>query len=155
MVNELTQLHMELKVPFHPISCSFSGCLFLTSNNPHSWGKQNCKRHFGMCFFLFKSYPGTSSRPLKPAVILPYGAHICNMRELIITFSLVLKINFKWEWLPHRLRELKQQSKVLELFPNQGSSHIPAGPAVRDPRCCCGEGGEQSPFSAFHPRRLG
>lgn len=81
-----------------------------------------------MCFFLFKSYPGTSSRPLKPVVILPYGAHICNMRELIIVFSLVLKINFKWEWLPHRLRELKQQSKVLELFPNQCSSHIPAGP---------------------------
>lgn len=70
------------------------------------------------------------------------------MRELIIIFSLVLKIIFKWEWLLHRLKELKQQTKVLELFPNQCSSHIPPEPAVNDLR---GGQGEQSFSARFSP----
>lgn len=63
MAQELTQLHVELKVPLHPISYGFSWCILPTSNNPHTWEKQNCRRHFGMCFFLFKSYPNLRPCP--------------------------------------------------------------------------------------------
>lgn len=102
--------------------------------------------------FLLKPYPDLrlcpswhQSSTLKPIVMLPYGARTCNMGELIIVFSLVLKIILKWEWLPHQLKELKQQNKVLELFPNQCSSHIPPEPAANDP---LGREGEEFPFSA-------
>lgn len=72
------------------------------------------------------------------------------MRELIITFSLVLKIIVKWERLPHRLKELKRRSKVLELFPNRCNSHIPPEAAVSDLRWRCGRDGGGISF----PRRF-
>lgn len=141
-------------------SCTWNWmCLFIqfllvylpAFKQPSQLGETKCKRHFvfGMSFF-WKLIPiwgcvqaGTSST-LKPIVMLPYGARTCNMGELIIVFSLVLKIILKWEWLPHHLKELKQQNKVLELFPNQCSSHIPPEPAVNGP----GREGEEFPFSA-------
>lgn len=93
---------------------------------------------------------GTSSRTLNPIVILPRGAHICNVSELIIIFPLVLKIILKWERLPHRLKELKRQSKVLELFPNQCNNHIPPEAAVND--LSCGEGlGRNLLYLVFSP----
>lgn len=100
-----------------------------------------------MYFFLFKSYPDLRLCPswyqqqdFKTHCYLATWGTYLQYRELIIIFSLVLKIILKREWLPHQLKELKQQSKVLELFPNQCNSHIPPEPAVGDLRCRCGEG---------------
>lgn len=109
---------------------------------------------FEMLFLSFQTLSrfkaGTSSRTLNPIVILPRGAHICNVSELIIIFPLVLKIILKWERLPHRLKELKGQSKVLELFPNQCNNHIPPEAAVND--LSCGEGlGRNLLYLVFSP----
>lgn len=114
--------------------------------------------YFGCVSFQILSWfkAGTSSRTLEPIVILPHGAHICNTCELIIIFSLVLKIIFKWEWLPHQLKELKRQSKVLELFPNQCNSHIPLSRPWRTCAAAVGRAGGGISFllSVLIPRRF-